>query len=183
MTPDAVVVDAAAAACGVMLLAAAASKVEGLTGWTALIKRFPISLQLRRAFWIGVPAAEAAIAILVFVRPAAGFAATAALLLVFAAVLARYMRVLKGADCHCFGNLAASTIGWSLVARNAGLATVATGAAVVASTTAGGAVPPSYVAVCLLGGVVVSILVEYRKLPKNDRLAEMTSAGGGESGG
>jgi len=100
----------------------------------------------------GLPAVELALAgALLAPAPVSRVAALAAvaLLLAFAALLARGLLHGRRIECRCFGRLGAGPVGWSAVARNALLATVALFVA------AGGRAPAALLAAVLVAAAAM----------------------------
>lgn len=92
-----------------------------------------LGLAAPAAMAVVVPMIEAAIALVLVIRPAVGAALSLGLLIVFTAVLARAFRSGRSVSCSCFGSRGDEPISAGTLARNLALMT----AAVVAVTTAG----------------------------------------------
>ena len=160
---------------GILLIGAAAAKLEGIHGWTMLIRKFPFPTTVKQTVWIGIPLTELGIGTLALVRPAFGLAAACLLLLLFAGALSRYLGSIRGAECRCFGNVGASNIDVRLIARNLGLAVVALVAAVGAWTTDANAIPPLQIAVIATVALLAVVLAEYRSLPRAPDVGELSA--------
>jgi hypothetical protein len=168
-----VLAELTAAVVAVSLLGAAAAKVEALGAWVRLVRRFPFRPGMKLAVAVGVPVVEVAIGVLALASPPLGLSAAAALLLAFAAVLARYLGVLRGSDCHCFGRIGSSPIDTRLVVRNIVLAGLAAVAAMGAWGSGATAVPVLEIAVVAVLGLALVLTVEYRSLPKVSGIGEL----------
>jgi hypothetical protein len=93
--------------------------------------------------------------VLAFALPKVGLLAAGALLAAFAAAVAVLQRRHAGAECNCFGAVAPTRIGRSLVARNVVLSAVALGTAGVGWSVEVARLSASeYVAVALLGSLL-----------------------------
>jgi hypothetical protein len=145
-------VDLAAAGAAVAFVVAAITKVDGWPEWRALAGRVVPAAGGLAA--ITVPVAEVSVALTTVVDAAIGLRAGAALLAAFVAVLTTRYRALQGLSCNCFGAAHASTIGLSLLARNAILAGVLLSCSFGAPT---GAIPQ--LAVCSASLIVVALLL------------------------
>src|SRR5919109_3746352 len=115
-----------------MLLAA----VFGIAGLAKLADRagtrqalvdFGVPARVTTPFGLLLPLAELAVAVALVPRATAWWGAMGALalLLLFVAAIAVNLAHGRKPDCRCFGQLSSTPVGWSTVARNVGLATVA----------------------------------------------------------
>jgi hypothetical protein len=158
---------------GILFIGAGPAKLEGLRGWASLVRRFPLSLFLRQAIWLGVPLAEIGIGVLAFTRPALGLVASSLLLLAFTAALMRYLQLVQGAECNCFGSVRVSKIDAGLIGRNVVLGMLAAVAAGGSWLSDARAIPLLQIAVVGILALAAFLLVEYRSLPKVEGIGEL----------
>jgi methylamine dehydrogenase accessory protein MauD len=111
-----------------VLAAAALGKLADLPGSRKAVREFGVPSRLAGPLGIALPAAEILIAGALLPAASAWWAAGAALalFLAFAAGMAYNLAQGRRPDCHCFGRLHSSPIGWSSLARDGALAAVAT---------------------------------------------------------
>jgi len=164
-----VLADLAAGACALLFLAAALGKVDSWAQWSRLSEELPGPASLGRTVRVMVPAAEGMIVVLSFALPAAGLAAGAVILAVFAVAVRVLARRLAGRECNCFGAIAPATISTRLTTRNIALALLAAiGWWVVRHENLPAFSFPK-VLVTLLFGVIALMLVQYRRLRQATR--------------
>ena len=125
---------------GAIFGVAAGAKLVDRRGFGLALTDFGFGPRGVRILAWAVPAVEALVAAGLLIDATAGTAALvgAALLIAFAAAIARALMRGTRPDCNCFGQLRPAQVGWPLLVRNALLA----GAAVyVAATVPGDSVP------------------------------------------
>jgi peroxiredoxin len=107
-----------------VFLVAAAGKLLDLPGSRRALEEFGASSRVAALAGPALPLAEAAVAAALLIRPAAmaGAGGALALLIVFAAGVARAMAQGRSPDCHCFGQIHSEPAGAATLARNAVLA-------------------------------------------------------------
>lgn len=111
-----------------VFVVSAVAKLRDRPGSRAAVVGFGVPAGLVAPVSAGLPFVElACAALLVAADPAATVGALGALLVltVFTAAIVVNLRRGNRVDCHCFGQLGAASIGWSTVARNAGLLVLA----------------------------------------------------------
>jgi len=106
---------------------AACSKFRDRAGFRGALKDFGLPPWSETPLVIALPIAELAVAGLLIADETArsGSGAALALLAIFIGVIARSLVRGEQPNCHCFGQLHSSPVGWSTLARNGGLATIA----------------------------------------------------------
>lgn len=159
-------VEIVAAALGVVMTGAVLGKLDAWGRWANTMYRLvPWSRILARRLRHAIPAVEAVVALLLFVRPIVGLVACATLLGVFAVAVALLARDHAGEDCACFGTVVSSRIGLGLAARDAALAAIAGGLAAWTLLAGGsaGTAPLSALETfaALFAGVVVAATIEF----------------------
>lgn len=114
------------ALAGVFLMAGLA-KLADRTGSRQAISNFGLPQRLARPLSLALPLVELAVSIALIPPASARWGALGALALLLIFVLAIAVNLAKGRkpDCHCFGQLHSSPVGWPTLARNAALAGVA----------------------------------------------------------
>lgn len=114
---------AARGALAVVFGVSGVSKLFDRQGATDAAVGLGVPRSLARPLSIALPLVELVLAVLLL-SPAYRVAAGAAslLFLVFAGAVSRTVRRGEHPDCHCFGKLHESQVGWDTVARNVGLA-------------------------------------------------------------
>ncbi len=114
----------------IVLGAAGAAKAFDPTGTRKAVSDFGLPQRFARPTALLLPIAELVTAALLLPTKAAfsGAAGALALLLAFAVVIAVNLIHGRTPECHCFGQLHSGPISWTLVVRNA---TLATGAAAI----------------------------------------------------
>ncbi len=113
---------------------------------------------------LGIPAAEAGIAVVLVAAPSAGLIAATFLLGILAGAVLVLSARHAGRPCACFGAIMPSEIKRSLAARNAGLAVIAGGAAYFARRTNIPALTLAKATVVAMVLVVVALSLERRRL-------------------
>ena len=110
-----------------VFLVAALAKLADRDGSTKAAANFGVPERFAKPFGIGLPLVELAIAVALIPKATAWGGAVGALtlLVVFIAAIAANMARGRTPDCHCFGQLHSAPAGWSTLARNGLLATVA----------------------------------------------------------
>ena len=110
-----------------VFLVAGFAKLADLAGSRRALRDFGVPAMIADPAGVLLPVAELAVA--VALAPAAtawwGALGALALLLLFVAGIGASLARGRTPDCHCFGQLHATPIGWRTVARNLGLAAVA----------------------------------------------------------
>jgi hypothetical protein len=159
--------EGAAAVYGLLFVLAAASKLDAWGRWAAAAAEFvPKHGAARRLLVFGLPIAEASVAGTIFVAPAAGLAAAAALLGVMAVGVALLMARHRGAECRCFGAVTQSRIGPLLALRNVTLAAGAASFAAVARRDGVGPPNGAVVVLCAILALVILLAAEWRQLTR-----------------
>ena len=130
---------------------AAIAKLADLRGSRRSLKGFGVPDRLVSPLSILLPAAELAIAAALVPGASARYAAaaTAAMLVLFAAAIAFARARGRMPDCHCFGQLHSAPAGWLTAARNAALAVVAVGLALQSASN------PSVLEASAAGAVII----------------------------
>jgi hypothetical protein len=107
--------------------AAAAAKLLDRAATRRTLADFGLPARLARPGAVGLPLAEAAVAVLLLPPPTASWGAAAALvlLLVFVLAMARSLARGRRPSCNCFGRQHSTPVGGLTLARNGGLAAVA----------------------------------------------------------
>jgi peroxiredoxin len=102
---------------------AALSKLTSRLEFQQVLKNFGVPVKLGRFLAVGLPAAEATIAVALVPVATAWWGAlgASALLFLFTAAIAVTLARGRRPACRCFGQLLASPIGWPTLARNGGL--------------------------------------------------------------
>ena len=139
---------------------AAVSKVRDLEG----TRRGFSDLGLPRAkvlVW-AVPAAEAAIAVLLVISPGWGGVAGFAMLLAFTVVLVLTIRSGRLVPCRCFGGTATKPVSWGDVARNVWLLCHAVLASLITVLAQPSMVEVVIAAATIAVGPIVVVYVENR---------------------
>jgi peroxiredoxin len=121
---------------------AGAAKLLDLAGSRAAITAFGLPKILATPLGIALPILELLVAIALIPATTARIGAGAALflLIVFVAGIASVMLKGSEAECHCFGQLHSSRVGWATLARNGALALLT-----MFVIFASGETPPGYV--------------------------------------
>ena len=126
--------------CGLILLGvfvvAAASKLADLPGTHRAVEEFGAPTWLAGPFGVALPFLELGIAVLLLFSATALAGAVGALALLATFSLAIGVNLARGRapDCHCFGQVRSTPIGWATLARNGALMVVAgVGAAAMAA--------------------------------------------------
>lgn len=103
------------------------SKLADRAGSFQAMVDFGMPKRLARPIGSTLPLAELAVAILLLFNSTAwlGAIGTFSLLLIFIAGISYNLAKGRNPDCHCFGELHSTPIGWSTVARNGALALLA----------------------------------------------------------
>lgn len=114
-------------ALAMVFAVAAVSKMLDRAGTKQAAQDFGVPPSLVRFTTIVLPVVEALVAAGLLAQPTAtaGAFAALALLVIFAAAIARVMRRGEAVECHCFGQLQSAVIGPWTLARNAVLGVVA----------------------------------------------------------
>lgn len=102
-----------------VFLVAAVTKLVNPAGSARAMKEFGLPSRLARPLGYALPLAELVVAaLLLFVSPWWGGLGALALLLLFNAAIA--LNLVKGRrpDCHCFGQLHSTPVGWKTLLRN-----------------------------------------------------------------
>lgn len=107
---------------------AAIGKLLDLPTSRASLRAFGVPERASAVIGTALPFGELSIAIAALLEPAARWAALGALLLLlaFIAGIARVMRRGEAPPCSCFGALRSAPVGKATLARNIGLAAIAT---------------------------------------------------------
>jgi hypothetical protein len=142
-------------------------KLDGWNRWSSLTSALPLPRHGSSAVRILLPLVEAVVAVVLIVDPAAGLAASALLLAVFAVAVVIFARRIGPAECGCFGALTPTKLGNGLAVRNALLAIVAA----VGVAVALGAERPRPPLPALVLGLVVGfwfvLAIEYVRLVRS----------------
>ncbi len=136
-------------ALAIVLLAAAASKLADRKASRDAIVAFGVPRRAAGTLGWALIGSEAAIATAVLLQPSKAVGAAAALVLlaiVSAAVAANLVRA-RNPECHCFGRLSSGSIGFSTLARNGFLASIA------GYVAAGGRAPAVFAGLAAVSGV------------------------------
>ena len=106
---------------------ASMTKFADLPGSRRAVRDFGVPGQLATPFGVLLPLVELAVAVALIPKASARYGALGALMLLILFVLGIATTLARGRrpDCHCFGQLHSSPIGWTTLARNAVLAAVA----------------------------------------------------------
>jgi len=114
-------------ALAVVFFLAGAAKLADRAGSQASLVDFGLPAALASLFGVALPVVELGVAIALLSATAAYWGAIGALILlgVFTAGIVNLMVRGHQADCRCFGQLHSSPVGWSTLARNLALATIA----------------------------------------------------------
>lgn len=137
-----------------MFAVAAIAKIDAWSAWRSLAAQ--IAPGRGRVIAFAVPGAEAVLAAVSLTAPRFGLAAAAVVLALFAAGVAVLIPRLGGTACSCFGAASSSTLGWTLVARNVALSSVAALGAVAAARSSGeGPTITAIICVALVGLIAV----------------------------
>jgi methylamine dehydrogenase accessory protein MauD len=106
---------------------AAFSKFRDRPGFRGALRDFGLPPWTERPLVIALPIAELSVAGLLIADKTAKWGAGAALvfLAMFIGVIARSLVRGEKPNCHCFGQLHSSPVGWATLARNGGLAAIA----------------------------------------------------------
>jgi len=160
------ILHAITAVVGAMFVAAAFGKVDAWPRWSATSAALLGShTSLGRLVRAGLPALEAAIGVLTFVRPVWGLATGSALLFVLAGGVLALASRSAGTECGCFGALMPSQIGLPLALRNLALALAAAVAAFFAHRIGAPAFRFLEFLVIALVGLHVVVLAELIRMP------------------
>ena len=103
------------------------AKLLDLTGSRAAITSFGLPKMLAAPLGVALPVIELLVAIALIPAPSASWGALGALILLglFVVGIAGVMIRGREAECHCFGQLHSSRVGWTTLGRNSVLALVA----------------------------------------------------------
>jgi methylamine dehydrogenase accessory protein MauD len=106
---------------------AAFSKFRDRAGFRDALRDFGLPPWSESPLVTALPLAELSVAALLIADKTArwGAGAALALLAIFIGVIARSVIRGEKPNCHCFGQLHSSPVGWTTLARNGGLATIA----------------------------------------------------------
>lgn len=120
-----------------IFLTAAAAKLRDPAGSRKAVAEFGVPMILAAPIARMLPLAEIAVAVLVIPTASAWYGAMAGLILmaVFTAAIIVNLLLGRRPDCHCFGELTNSVIGWPTVGRNTAIGAIA---AFVAAQGTGG---------------------------------------------
>ena len=110
-----------------VFFAAGAAKLWDLSGSRAAMAGFGLPKYLAAPLGVALPLVELAVGIVLIPAATAHWGALGALILlaVFVAGIANVMVRGREAECHCFGQLHSSRVGWSTLSRNLALALLA----------------------------------------------------------
>lgn len=136
---------------------AGAAKLLDLAGSRAAITAFGLPKILAAPFGTALPIIELLVAIALIPSTTARIGAGAALflLIVFVAGIARVILRGSEAECHCFGQLHSSRVGWTTLNRNIALALLASFA-----IFASGETPPGYIErIASLGSTGIAVFI------------------------
>lgn len=160
---------------------AGVAKLADVAGSRRAARDFGVPAALAAAVGTLLPVAEIAIAVALISTASAASGAVAALslLAIFVAVVTRLLVRGEEPDCHCFGKLGSSAVGWSTLARSLALAALA---GVVVFGGPGGSLTGWVARVgsgelaALAGGVLLVVVIaaqasfSYQLLRQNGRL-------------
>ena len=161
------VVGAIAAACGLVMLAAAWSKVDGWRAWRRNTRGWFGHGRRAMAIRYGVPAAETTAGLAAVFAPAVGMAAVALLLVVLAAGVYQLSRSHGGEPCNCFGALMPSSLGRELVVRDLLAAIAAAVVAAAAWRSAAATASLDTLSLLLFMSVVAVAVGEYAQMRRH----------------
>jgi peroxiredoxin/uncharacterized membrane protein YphA (DoxX/SURF4 family) len=170
------------------LLRIALAGIFALAGITKLLDRdgtrrsladFGASDALVPMASVGLPAAELAVAVALLPAATAVYGAlgAAALLLAFVAAIAANLLRGRRPDCHCFGQLHSTPIGWPLLVRNAAMLTAALAVAAAGWPDGGGSLVAWFqglsgtVGVVLAGALLAIGVLSVRRLKRREKPA------------
>jgi hypothetical protein len=152
------------ASYGLVFLGAALSKLDSWATWKVTVASFMRHGVLAAIIRIGLPAVELCAAVMLVLSPILGLTIAAVIM----AVLALGVFVLRfrhsGQQCNCFGALMPSEIGPRLAARNALLAGVAAGGAVVARGERPASLTAIELVLVLFVGIMILLTSEFRRV-------------------
>lgn len=154
----------AAASFAGLFFAAALGKLDSWRAWNELVAAISSRRLVKASMRLGIPAAEAGIAVVLVAAPSVGLGAAAVLLGILAAGVLIVSVRHAGRPCACFGAIMPSEIKRSLAARNGGLAVIAGGAAYYARRTDIPALTLAKSTVVAMVLVVVALSLERRRL-------------------
>lgn len=114
-------------ALAVVFFLAGAAKLSDRAGSRAAMVGFGLPSQLAAPLGVALPVVELAVAMALLPAATASWGAAGALILlgVFIVGIVNLLARGREADCHCFGQLHSSPVGWSTLARNVALALIA----------------------------------------------------------
>lgn len=157
-----------AAAFAGMFAVALLGKLDSWNSWRQTVRSLPLPVLPESPVRFGIPILEGATFAALVASPRIGLAASAAVLLVFAAAVALLHSAGSNTTCNCFGAISSKPLGIGLAARNATLAVIATAGAVGAKPHVA-SLPLLHVAVAISVAVLVVLLVEARRLFVGER--------------
>lgn len=150
----------------VVFFGAALAKVDGYRGWAALVVRLPLPAVGRRFVLVGLPLLEFAAGAITLFASRVGLLLCSVVLACFAAYLLAMMPRIQGMECNCFGAVAQTHIGMSLVVRDLLLALVAAVTAFLCWKAGVESVPLLGFASLALVSLSAVVVLEYRAMPK-----------------
>lgn len=115
-------------ALAAVFVAAAVGKLADLRGSRAALVGFGVPAPVAAVGGTLLPLAELTVAVALIPAASARWAALGALALLISFIggIARALSQGRAPDCHCFGQIHSTPAGWGTLARNVGLAAVAT---------------------------------------------------------
>jgi hypothetical protein len=140
--------------------AAAIGKAIDSDGWSSLAAAVARRRSTAAALRVGLPVAEALVALLLLAAPRAGLLAAAGLLALLGAGVLAVAPRLGGTPCSCFGAMKAAPVGRGLALRNLALAG---GAAAVAPAAAMAPAGSGYIVVAAAGCAVPVLAARFRR--------------------
>lgn len=164
-------VEAAAAAYGLMFLAAGFGKIDAWSNWSVTVSSiFPLGHSLNRLIRYGTPCLELGVAGLVWQSPEFGLALSSGLLLGLAIVVLVANRNLGGRPCTCFGAVAPTSFSPRLAMRNLTLSALA--GAMTLLATKGYAANLSIIEIGLVTwiGFIALLILQYRRIGQRPTL-------------
>lgn len=106
---------------------AGVAKLSDRSRTRAVMVAFGLPLSLAAPLGVALPVVELVVAIALLPAASASWGAIGALVLlgIFIVAVVNLLARGRAADCHCFGQLHSSPVGWSTLARNVALALIA----------------------------------------------------------
>jgi peroxiredoxin len=119
------------------MAAAGAAKLRDLPGSRQAMEGFGVPRQLSRAAGAALPLAELALAVLLVIPSLAtvGAVLSLCLLLAMTGAIIRLLALGESPECHCFGAVHSTPVGWRTLARSVALAAAAAFVAIYGTGT------------------------------------------------